>query len=129
MPRRSAVPLRNPVSAPRAAQYLLMSTEQQRYSLENQMAAIAIFAASRHLTIVKTYQDKGRSGLRFGNRKGLQALISDIEERRADFDCVLVYDVSRWGRFQDIDESAYYEFICRRAFPLWPYAVARGGVG
>jgi DNA invertase Pin-like site-specific DNA recombinase len=114
MPRRSAVPLHNPVSAPRAAQYLRMSTDQQRYSLENQMAAIAIFAASRHLTLVKTYQDKGRSGLRFGNRKGLQALISDIEDRRADFDCVLVYDVSRWGRFQDIDESAYYEFICRR---------------
>jgi DNA invertase Pin-like site-specific DNA recombinase len=23
--------------------------------------------------------------------------------------------VSRWGRFQDADESAYYEYICRRA--------------
>ena len=21
----------------------------------------------------------------------------------------------RWGRFQDADESAYYEYICRRA--------------
>jgi hypothetical protein len=28
---------------------------------------------------------------------------------------ILVLDVSRWGRFQDIDESAYYEFLCRRA--------------
>jgi len=28
---------------------------------------------------------------------------------------ILVYDVSRWGRFQDVDESAYYEFICRRS--------------
>jgi DNA invertase Pin-like site-specific DNA recombinase len=26
-----------------------------------------------------------------------------------------VYDVSRWGRFQDADESAYYEYVCRRA--------------
>lgn len=59
--------------------------------------------------------DKGRSGLRISNRRALQALIGDIEERRADFDVVLVYDVSRWGRFQDIDESAHYEFICRRA--------------
>lgn len=33
----------------------------------------------------------------------------------ADFAAVLVYDVSRWGRFQDADESAYYEFICREA--------------
>jgi DNA invertase Pin-like site-specific DNA recombinase len=28
---------------------------------------------------------------------------------------ILVYDVSRWGRFQDADESAYYEYICKRA--------------
>jgi len=28
---------------------------------------------------------------------------------------ILVYDVSRWGRFQDADESAYYEYRCRRA--------------
>jgi len=28
---------------------------------------------------------------------------------------VLVYDVSRWGRFQDTDESAYYEHTCKRA--------------
>ena len=28
---------------------------------------------------------------------------------------ILVFDVSRWGRFQDADESAYYEYICRRA--------------
>ena len=28
---------------------------------------------------------------------------------------ILVLDVTRWGRFQDADESAYYEYICRRA--------------
>jgi DNA invertase Pin-like site-specific DNA recombinase len=38
-----------------------------------------------------------------------------VESGRADFDCVLVYDVTRWGRFQNLDESAYYEFICQRA--------------
>jgi DNA invertase Pin-like site-specific DNA recombinase len=26
-----------------------------------------------------------------------------------------VYDVSRWGRFQDSDEAACYEFLCKRA--------------
>ena len=26
----------------------------------------------------------------------------------------MVYDVSRWGRFQDVDESAYYEFLCKQ---------------
>jgi hypothetical protein len=28
---------------------------------------------------------------------------------------ILVYDISRWGRFQDSDESAHYEYICKRA--------------
>src|SRR5260370_30771136 len=34
---------------------------------------------------------------------------------QADFKLILVYDISRWGRFQDADESAYYEFICKEA--------------
>jgi len=42
-------------------------------------------------------------------------LIKDVETGNADFQIILVYDVSRWGRFQDADESAYYEYICRRA--------------
>ncbi len=33
----------------------------------------------------------------------------------ADYKAILVYDVSRWGRFQDADESAYYEYLCKRA--------------
>lgn len=32
-----------------------------------------------------------------------------------------VYDVSRGGRFQDTDESAHYEFLCRRAEIAVPY--------
>jgi DNA invertase Pin-like site-specific DNA recombinase len=39
----------------------------------------------------------------------------DIRSGHTDFGHVLVYDVSRWGRFQDIDESAHYEFTCRKA--------------
>lgn len=26
----------------------------------------------------------------------------------------MVYDVSRWGRFQDQDEAAYFEFLCKK---------------
>ena len=43
----------------------------------------------------------------------MQKLIADVRNGSADFSSILVYDVSRWGRFQDTDESAYYEFICR----------------
>ena len=42
-------------------------------------------------------------------------MIQDVEGGRATFNCILVYDISRWGRFQDADEAAYYEFICRCA--------------
>jgi len=115
MSQANALGIDDSLKSGRAAQYVRMSTDFQRYSLENQAAGIAAFAASRNLTIVRTYQDKGRSGLRFSNRQGLQSLINDVEGRRADFDFVLVYDVSRWGRFQDVDESAHYEFICKQA--------------
>ena len=33
----------------------------------------------------------------------------------ANFATIVVYDVSRWGRFQDVDEAAYHEHTCRRA--------------
>ena len=99
----------------RAAQYVRMSTEHQKYSTDNQADAIAAYAARRNYEIVRTYADEGKSGLNLGGRAALQQLLDDIEARRADFDVVLVYDVSRWGRFQDPDEAATYELRCRRA--------------
>ena len=98
-----------------AAQYVRVSTDQQKYSIENQAAAIAAYAARRNISIVCTYSDMGRSGVRMVGRDALQQLIRDVQRERAEFNCILVYDVSRWGRFQDVDESAYYEFICKRA--------------
>src|SRR5215216_5481347 len=96
------------------AQYVRMSTELQRYSIQNPAAAIAAYAQQRNLTIVRTYVGEGRSGVRINGRAGLIELIEDVQCGRADFDHILVYDVSRWGRFQDVDESAYYEFICKK---------------
>ena len=92
-----------------------MSTEHQQYSAENQQDVIRQFAEGRGMQIVRTYTDAGKSGLRIDGRDALQQLIRDVESGHADFSAILVYDVSRWGRFQDADESAYYEYICRRA--------------
>lgn len=99
----------------RAAEYVRMSTDHQRYSTENQADAIRHYAALRGLTIVRTYADEGKSGLSLDGRDALKQLIDDVTAERADFEAILVYDISRWGRFQDADESAYYEYICRRA--------------
>ena len=41
--------------------------------------------------------------------------MADVEAKRTTFTSLLVYDVSRWGRFQDVDESAYYEYVLKRA--------------
>ena len=70
---------------------------------------------ARAIDIVKTYADEGKSGLSIDGRAALKSLIEDVERGRAEFETILVYDVSRWGRFQDADESAYYEYICKRA--------------
>jgi DNA invertase Pin-like site-specific DNA recombinase len=99
----------------RAAQYLRMSTEHQRYSLGNQAAVIARYAAERGYELNRTYFDPGRSGLTLRERKGLQALLSEALRPDRQFDAILVLDVSRWGRFQDADQSAHYEYLCREA--------------
>ncbi len=99
----------------RAAAYVRMSTEHQQYSTNNQMDVVREYAAQRNMEIVHTYSDEGKSGLNIQGRDSLGRMIGDVENGRADYACILVYDVSRWGRFQDADESAYYEYICRRA--------------
>ena len=99
----------------KAAQYVRMSTDMQQYSTLNQQALIAQYAADHGIEIIKTYVDEGRSGLRLAGRDALQSLLADVTSGQAEYEVILVYDVSRWGRFQDTDESAHYEFICRRA--------------
>src|SRR5690349_5660278 len=99
----------------RAAQYLRMSSDNQRYSTENQQTAIAEYAAQHGYNIVASYRDAGKSGLSLKGREALRQLLSDALDAERTFDVILVYDVSRWGRFQNPDQAAYYEFLCRQA--------------
>ena len=99
----------------RAAQYVRMSTEHQQYSIENQQAVIAEYAERCGFEVVETYSDPARSGLTLAGRPGLRKLLEHVLSGAQTYDAVLVYDVSRWGRFQDVDESAYYEFLCKKA--------------
>jgi DNA invertase Pin-like site-specific DNA recombinase len=97
------------------AQYLRMSTEHQQYSLENQSTAILEYAESHGFDIVHTYSDAARSGVALKLRVGLRQLLQDVVAGTVSYRAILVYDVSRWGRFQDTDESAHYEFVCKAA--------------
>jgi DNA invertase Pin-like site-specific DNA recombinase len=102
-------------STTRAAQYVRMSTEKQDLSVGMQMATNAAYALERGYTLVRTYEDLGISGISIDRREGLKALLADVLAGAADFTVVLVYDVSRLGRFQTPDEAAQYEFICADA--------------
>ena len=97
-----------------AATYVRTATENQD-SASNQMDAIRKYAKCRGMQIVKEYSDAGKSGLSAQGRDALVDMIRDVQNGQMNFSVILLYDVSRWGRFQDADESAYYEFICRRA--------------
>lgn len=97
----------------RAVAYVRMSTEYQKYSTENQMAAIREYAERNNIEITSIYEDDGKSGLNISGRKGLRKLIHDVKSGTKEFSVILVLDVTRWGRFLDTDEAAYYEYICR----------------
>lgn len=98
----------------RAAIYIRMSTEHQSYSIVNQAAALERYAEKNNIVIVKRFVDSGKSGLTLAGRPALRQLLIEVISVQPGFDHVLVCDVSRWGRFQDADESAYYEYTCKK---------------
>ena len=103
-----------------------MSTDHQKYSTENQLVTIRRYAEQRGYTIVRIFEDSGRSGLRMDGREGLKSLMQEVQSGGANFQAILVYDVSRWGRFPDADEAANYEFLCKKAGVAATLATAFG---
>jgi DNA invertase Pin-like site-specific DNA recombinase len=97
----------------RAAEYVRMSTDTQQTSIAVQRAAIADYAEKNGLQVVRSYADEGKSGVTTKHRDALKTMLKDVVGGEADYQVLLVYDVSRWGRFQDSDEAAHYEFLCR----------------
>ncbi|HGN9055047.1 TPA: recombinase family protein [Klebsiella quasipneumoniae] len=98
----------------RVAHYLRMSTDHQQYSLHNQSEYIKDYAEKNNMEIAYTYDDAGKSGVSIVGRHSLQQLLSDVEQKKIDIQAVLFYDVSRFGRFQNSDEAAYYSFLFER---------------
>jgi len=95
-----------------AAEYVRMSTDDQLYSIAHQQVAIRT-RLMRATQIVATYSDEGLSRVALKTRDALEKLLKDVLYERAKFKAILVYDVSRWGRFQDLDEAAHYEYMCK----------------
>jgi DNA invertase Pin-like site-specific DNA recombinase len=97
-----------------AATYVRTAVQDQD-SATKQIDIIRKYAKRRGFQIVKKYSDVGKSGADVHSRKALAKMIREVEKGQINFSAILLHDVSRWGRFQDADESAYYEFVCRRA--------------
>ncbi len=99
----------------RVALYLRRSTNQelQADSLEIQEEILRAYAAKLGYEVVAVFSESA-SGRDAGGRSEFTRLIEIVVSGAADFDAILVRDVSRWGRFDNIDESAYYDFLCFR---------------
>lgn len=97
------------------AQYLRMSTEHQKYSIENQANFIKEYASKHNMLINYTYDDAGKSGVTLAGRNGLKSLLLDVINHKINISAVLVYDVSRFGRFQDPDEAGHYSFLLKES--------------
>lgn len=100
----------------RAVAYYRHSAEdKQENSVAIQRKHVEIFAHEHSLEIIHEEVDEGVSGL-LANRPGFERLFIEwIENPLAPhFDYVLVYDVSRWGRFQDQDQAGHYVYLCKK---------------
>lgn len=104
-----------PAARRRAAAYVRMSTDHQKYSTDNQMDAIRDYAAKNDITIIRTYADEGKSGMQAKGRNAFLTMIQTIKDGKADFDLIVAYDHSRWGRFQKDHEAAHYAYLCLSA--------------
>jgi DNA invertase Pin-like site-specific DNA recombinase len=96
----------------RVALYMRRSTNEklQAHSLEIQEEILRAYADREGHTVVKVYHDSA-SGRSTQHRDGFNELIEAVRGG-APFEAILVRDVSRWGRFLNVDESAYWEFVC-----------------
>lgn len=95
-----------------AAGYLRRSTTKQEQSLDGQQEAIQTFAKAEGFTILRWYTDDGISGSTGDERPEFQRMIEDARGKQ-DFQAVIAYDVSRFGRM-DGDETGYYRHLLRQ---------------
>lgn len=97
------------------AYYRHSAEDKQENSTTIQREHTEKFAHEHAIEIIHEEVDEGKSGL-LPNRPGFERLFANwIENPDAPhFDYVLVYDVSRWGRFQDQDQAAHLVFLCKK---------------
>ncbi len=88
--------------------YIRCSTDMQEDSPEQQIKEIERWASANGYEVVRWYIDRGKSGTTFSKRPKFVELVRNIEHS-PDFEYVLVYDESRWGRPNNPRENTYWK--------------------
>ena len=96
------------------AYYRHSAQDRQENSISIQQDQLRPWAESNGVEIIHECMDPGKSGLTAEGRPGFQDMMENWVKKRNDFQYILCLDVSRWGRFQDIDLSAQYSAECRK---------------
>ena len=97
------------------AYYRHSAQDRQENSVEIQQDQVRQFAGEHEIEIIREFSDRGKSGLSTEGRDAFNEMIHEyVQGGKEDFDFVLVLDVSRWGRYQDTDLSAYFTGLCAK---------------
>ncbi len=98
------------------AYYRHSAEDKQENSVPIQREHAEKFSLTHNIEIIHEEADEGKSGLS-SDRPAFKRLLTEWVENpdAPDFDYVLVLDVSRWGRYQDMDEAAYLQYRCTQS--------------
>lgn len=96
------------------AYYRHSAQDRQENSIPIQQEQVREWADKNGVDVIHEFADAGRSGLNAEGRPAFTEMMNEWVTQRDDFQYVLCLDVSRWGRFQDIDLSAQYSAECRK---------------
>jgi len=94
------------------AYYRHSAQDRQENSVEIQQDQVRKFAEDNGIQIIEEFVDRGKTGLVTEGREAFQRMLHNIEIGKYHIEYVLVLDVSRWGRYQNLDISAYYTGLC-----------------
>ena len=101
----------------RTVAYIRRSTTKQEMSLAGQRADIERFAKENGYEIIRWYEDDGISGDATEKRAGFRQMHHDATNGR-DFDLIISWDLSRFGRFDSIEAGRWVDPLRRAGVKL-----------
>jgi len=96
------------------AYYRHSAEDRQEYSIPIQQGQVRKFAEEHGIEIIREFADYGKSGLSTKGRDEFTRMLELVADRNAEFDYVLVLDVTRWGRFQNLTMPIYFMGVCQQ---------------